>query len=96
MIRCFPGYLWAVQISGIGTLLTGINFVTTILKISAATALTIISFTLPTLGLVWRPAMPVALVVLAIAQMGVHLVFFLHITTAPTIRTTHWPSPSVY
>jgi cytochrome o ubiquinol oxidase subunit 1 len=28
-------YLWAVQISGVGTLLTGINFVTTILKIRA-------------------------------------------------------------
>src|ERR1700761_3343187 len=28
-------YLWAVQISGIGTLLTGINFVTTILKMRA-------------------------------------------------------------
>ncbi len=28
-------YLWAIQISGIGTLLTGINFVTTILKIRA-------------------------------------------------------------
>src|ERR1700727_3736712 len=28
-------YLWAVQISGIGTLLTGINFVTTILKTRA-------------------------------------------------------------
>lgn len=27
--------------------------------------------------------MPVAIVVLAIAQMGVHLVFFLHITTGP-------------
>jgi cytochrome o ubiquinol oxidase operon protein cyoD len=26
---------------------------------------------------------PVALVVFAIAQMGVHLVFFLHITTGP-------------
>jgi cytochrome o ubiquinol oxidase operon protein cyoD len=26
---------------------------------------------------------PVALIVLAIAQMGVHLVFFLHITTGP-------------
>jgi cytochrome o ubiquinol oxidase subunit 1 len=26
-------YLWAIQISGIGTLLTGINFVTTILKV---------------------------------------------------------------
>ena len=28
-------YLWAIQISGIGTLMTGINFVTTILKIRA-------------------------------------------------------------
>ncbi|MER9212356.1 cytochrome o ubiquinol oxidase subunit I [Mesorhizobium sp. M0663] len=28
-------YLWAVQISGVGTLLTGINFVTTILKMRA-------------------------------------------------------------
>jgi len=28
-------YLWAVQISGVGTLMTGVNFVTTILKIHA-------------------------------------------------------------
>jgi cytochrome o ubiquinol oxidase subunit 1 len=28
-------YLWAIQISGIGTLLTGVNFVTTILKMRA-------------------------------------------------------------
>jgi len=28
-------YLWAIQISGVGTLLTGINFVTTVLKIHA-------------------------------------------------------------
>jgi cytochrome o ubiquinol oxidase subunit I len=28
-------YLWALQISGVGTLLTGINFVTTVLKIHA-------------------------------------------------------------
>ena len=33
--------------------------------------------------LVWTLSIPVALVVLAIAQMGVHLVFFLHITTGP-------------
>jgi cytochrome o ubiquinol oxidase operon protein cyoD len=33
--------------------------------------------------LVWAPAIPVALVVLAIAQMGIHLVFFLHISTGP-------------
>ena len=39
-LRFSPGvgvdyYLWALQISGIGTLLTGINFVTTILKMRA-------------------------------------------------------------
>jgi len=28
-------YLWSLQISGVGTLLTGINFVTTILKLRA-------------------------------------------------------------
>ena len=32
---------------------------------------------------IWGPAVPVALLVLAIAQMGVHLVFFLHVTTGP-------------
>ncbi len=32
---------------------------------------------------IYTPAIPVALIVLAIAQMGVHLVFFLHITTGP-------------
>jgi len=30
--------------------------------------------------LVWLHSIPVAIIVLAIAQMGVHLVFFLHIT----------------
>lgn len=45
--------------------------------------LTVVSFALPGTGLVWGPGIVVALVVFAIAQMGVHLVFFLHITTAP-------------
>jgi len=35
-----------------------------------------------TIGLILA-GVPMGLVVLAIAQMGVHLVFFLHITTAP-------------
>ena len=48
-----------------------------------STVLTVASFGLPSTGLVWGPGVPVALAVLAIAQMGVHLVFFLHITTAP-------------
>jgi cytochrome o ubiquinol oxidase operon protein cyoD len=33
--------------------------------------------------LIWGPAVPIALAALAIAQMGVHLVFFLHLTTGP-------------
>ena len=41
------------------------------------------SFFIAGTDLVWQPSIPVALTVLAIAQMGVHLVFFLHITTGP-------------
>ena len=48
-----------------------------------AAILTVAAFLLPATGLVWAPAIPVALVALAIGQMGVHLVFFLHITTGP-------------
>lgn len=45
--------------------------------------LTAASFYVLDTSLIWGPAIPVALVVLAVAQIGVHLVFFLHITTAP-------------
>ena len=51
--------------------------------LALATLLTIVSFFISGTTLVWGPSIPVALVVLAIAQMGVHLVFFLHITTGP-------------
>jgi cytochrome o ubiquinol oxidase operon protein cyoD len=45
--------------------------------------LTVASFYALGTSLIWGPAIPVALVALAVAQIGVHLVFFLHITTAP-------------
>lgn len=45
--------------------------------------LTATSFFVAGTDLVWQPSIPVALTVLAIAQMGIHLVFFLHITTGP-------------
>jgi cytochrome o ubiquinol oxidase subunit IV len=48
-----------------------------------AILLTATSFFVAGTNLVWQPSIPIALVVLAIAQMGVHLVFFLHITTGP-------------
>jgi cytochrome o ubiquinol oxidase subunit IV len=48
-----------------------------------AIVLTLASFYVAGSRLIWAPAIPAALVVLAIAQIGVHLVFFLRITTAP-------------
>ena len=52
--------------------------------LAAATALTIASFGIAAgLGFVWTPGIPVALIALAVGQMGVHLVFFLHVTTGP-------------
>jgi cytochrome o ubiquinol oxidase operon protein cyoD len=48
-----------------------------------AVLLTAASFAASSSNLVWGPSVPVLLAVLAIAQMGVHLVFFLHISTAP-------------
>lgn len=45
--------------------------------------LTVAAFVLASTHLIYAPAIPVALLVLAIAQMGVHLVYFLHITTGP-------------
>lgn len=44
---------------------------------------TVVAFLLPGTTLVWQPSIPAALIVLAIAQIGVHIVFFLHITTRP-------------
>jgi cytochrome o ubiquinol oxidase operon protein cyoD len=48
-----------------------------------AVLLTVCSFGLAGTNVIYGPGLPTALVVLAIAQIGIHLVFFLHITTAP-------------
>ena len=46
-----------------------------------AVLLTIASFVVAQTHLLWGPGIPVGLVVLAFAQIGVHLVFFLHMGT---------------
>jgi cytochrome o ubiquinol oxidase operon protein cyoD len=48
-----------------------------------AVLLTATSLWVANTSLIWAPGIPLGLVVLAIAQMGVHLVFFLHFTTGP-------------
>jgi cytochrome o ubiquinol oxidase operon protein cyoD len=49
--------------------------------LALAVILTVTSFWVANTSLLWAPGIPLGLAVLAIAQMGVHLVFFLHITT---------------
>jgi len=48
-----------------------------------AVGLTLASFWAATTALVYAPAVPVLLAALAIAQMGVHVAFFLHVSSAP-------------
>ena len=72
-----PGFMDAVDHgarAGVQTYLTGLVL---------AALLTASSFYTVYTDLLWPPAIPSALVALAVAQIGVHLVFFLHITTAP-------------
>jgi cytochrome o ubiquinol oxidase subunit IV len=54
-----------------------------IVGLGFALLLTAVSFWVASTSSIWGPGVAVGLVVLAIAQMGVHLVFFLHITTGP-------------
>jgi len=54
-----------------------------VIGLALALVLTGVSFWVASTSLLWGPGVAVGLVVLAIAQMGVHLVFFLHITSGP-------------
>ena len=54
-----------------------------VIGLGLALLLTGISFWVASTGTLWGPGVATGLVVLAIAQMGVHLVFFLHITSGP-------------
>jgi cytochrome o ubiquinol oxidase subunit IV len=54
-----------------------------VIGLGLALLLTGISFWVASTSALWGPGVAVGLVVLAIAQMGVHLVFFLHITSGP-------------
>ena len=49
--------------------------------LALAVLLTATSFWVANTSLLWAPGVVLGLAVLAIAQMGIHLVFFLHITT---------------
>ena len=56
---------------------------TYVLGLAIATGLTIASFWAAQTHLIYGPSVDMALATFAVAQMGIHLVFFLHITTGP-------------
>jgi cytochrome o ubiquinol oxidase subunit IV len=61
----------------------GQSFHSYLIGLGFAIVLTLASFGVAGTNLVWAPGIPMLLAVLAIAQMGVHLVFFLHINSSP-------------
>ncbi len=63
------------------TLLSGIQ--SYLIGLVLAVLLTAASFWAVQSHFIWAPGVPIALSVLAITQMGVHLAFFLHLTTSP-------------
>jgi cytochrome o ubiquinol oxidase operon protein cyoD len=54
-----------------------------LMGLAASIVLTLASFWGAGTHAVWGPGVPVLLAALAIAQMGVHLVFFLHVSSGP-------------
>jgi cytochrome o ubiquinol oxidase subunit IV len=54
-----------------------------LIGLAYAVTLTLASFWAASTSLVYAPAVPILLATLAIAQMGVHVAFFLHISSAP-------------
>jgi len=59
------------------------GFATYAIGLVLALGLTATAFWVAHAKVLWGPGIPVGLAVLAVAQMGVHLVFFLHITSGP-------------
>ena len=60
---------------------SGASYLTYTVGFGFAVLLTIASFVVAQTNLLWAPGVAIGLVVLAFAQIGVHLIFFLHIGT---------------
>jgi cytochrome o ubiquinol oxidase operon protein cyoD len=60
-----------------------VGLLTYTVGLALALIFTATSFWAASTGVLWLPGVPIGLAVLAVAQMGIHLVFFLHITTGP-------------
>ena len=80
-----PAAVKEVTVGGHGG---GSNLQSYVIGFALAILLTLASFGAAVTHVVWAPSLPVLLAVLAIGQMGVHLVFFLHVSSAPDSTNT--------
>jgi cytochrome o ubiquinol oxidase subunit IV len=62
---------------------SGANYLSYTAGLGLAVLATIMSFAVAQTHLLWSPGVPVGLIVLAFAQIGMHLVFFLHLGSGP-------------
>jgi cytochrome o ubiquinol oxidase operon protein cyoD len=76
-----PGVTFTERGPGVAESETSASFWSYTAGLAFALLLTAASFIVAQTNLLWPPGVPAGLAVLAVAQMGVHLVFFLHIGT---------------
>ncbi len=76
-----PSRVWRDQAPGDES--SGSGALGYLVGLGLAVVLTLASFWTASTDAVYGPSIPILLAVLAIAQMGVHLVFFLHLSSAP-------------
>jgi cytochrome o ubiquinol oxidase operon protein cyoD len=68
---------------GVGEYESSAGILSYTVGLALAILATIASFVVSQTDLLWPPGIMVGLVVLAIAQIGIHLVFFLHLGSGP-------------
>jgi cytochrome o ubiquinol oxidase subunit IV len=72
-------YLFEDRTPGVEEHESRASYLTYTVGLGLAILATIVSFVVAETNLLWAPGIPVGLIVLALAQIGVHLVFFLHL-----------------
>lgn len=75
--------LWDERTPGVENQEATANFLSYTVGLGLAILATIASFVVSQTNLLWAPGVSVGLIVLAFAQIGVHLVFFLQIGSGP-------------
>jgi cytochrome o ubiquinol oxidase operon protein cyoD len=87
-----PQHAFDDRTPGVGEHEPTASYLSYTVGLALAISATIASFIVAQTNLLWPPGIPVGLIVLALAQIGVHLVFFCIWAPRPTAQTISWPS----